>query len=451
MTLDSRIQAAIRSGAQLSQPHFGHYLSTMGLGRRIKESDLTRRANYHLTGELAMHMCLVRYFLDNEQRLALDSNAHALVKTRILSPDTYALLLVENEKLNLRRHSDSFLTYCMIVFVGTLANNLSFDETYEWFKLTFGPLIDRVAAVYAEYTDERDRDNCERLLLQGDIPTPKRARRNDGDAKPLYSQAVIDFFSELEVDGITKAREPFPNLEPTAVVAQGAVPLSSPSLFPKNLADFDFSTLFRASPIVSTAAQRFPLARGKVHTFIRSFGEYTQREVFAFKSTAFPDGSSMLYKISGAFYEGFMSALTANAGHLSPSPSPSMQSLSSGHIVEQRKLSYHRARAPSPPSPASRLQHIPQVIRPSLPPTTPSLFSPLNRARLSAPSRPTFFPPVPSDPSYLPSKPTPARAFKIPPGAFFSPSPLRIGPHQHQSSQANRSDVQNSTFRFSQI
>jgi hypothetical protein len=75
-----------------------------------------------------------------------------MLKTRILSPETYAQLL-EKAKPRLCQHSSSFLAYCVLVFLGALSANFSFDEVFAWFKPAFSPLIDGVAAVYAEYME----------------------------------------------------------------------------------------------------------------------------------------------------------------------------------------------------------------------------------------------------------------------------------------------------------
>jgi hypothetical protein len=78
MTLDNRIQEAICSGVQVSQPRFDFYLRTFGLGERIKKSNLAERGRYHLAGELAMHMCFVRYLLDDEGSQHIDTNAYSV-------------------------------------------------------------------------------------------------------------------------------------------------------------------------------------------------------------------------------------------------------------------------------------------------------------------------------------------------------------------------------------
>ncbi|KAJ7883278.1 hypothetical protein B0H13DRAFT_1890508 [Mycena leptocephala] len=387
MTLDNRIQEAICSGVQVSQPRFDFYLRTFGLGERIKKSNLAERGRYHLAGELAMHMCFVRYLLDDEGSQHIDTNAYSMLKTRILSPETYAQLL-EKAKPRLCQHSSSFLAYCVLVFLGALSANFSFDE---------------VLLVLTIVGSEKDSDICERHLLEEVAHTPKRARRNNGEAKPMYLQIVIEIFAELEGDDDSGPLKAVPQ-ETMAVT-------SSSSIFLKN-------------HILDSKQQEFAHTGPAIYFHNKSWRIHPKR-ISAFKRTAFPHGNSVFSKIPVAFYDGFMSALTVDAQYLSSASSTSRaQPVWSGDLVEPHRLSYRRARAPSPPSPRPRLQYAaPQTLIPS------TSYNVLPALRSTTNYRSTFYGPIlRSNSNVEASKRTVAGTFSTSPGAFFSPALRHLRP-----------------------
>ncbi|KAF7343461.1 hypothetical protein MVEN_01778900 [Mycena venus] len=361
-TLDARIQNAIRSTVKSSRPLFRQFLNP-SLKERIRNSTFKEQDRYHLIGQLALETCLLQHHLHcSPSDVPLEF--YGTMKTRVLSPETCALIV---SHANGRRSAND--CRALLVFVGAMLEvSKNFDMVLSWFHLTFSPIIHGASLICVDYYEERETKTCGRVLLEVEMPAPKRARGNDGKANPVpCPTAVSDILAQLASDqdaiGQTNVHS-----EETAF----PILATSASVFPKGFISWDLAALLQASPKYSPtpirtvrahktmdaasglnmnnlssdrefrqASSTDAMAQRKVYTFMTTLSQYTKREIAAFKRTAFPGGDSVLTTLS----EGFKSALTVEARDPGPDVPSGGHSRISNNIMQPYKLSYDRARA----------------------------------------------------------------------------------------------------------
>ncbi|KAJ7165051.1 hypothetical protein C8R46DRAFT_303564 [Mycena filopes] len=153
MTLDGRLQDAIREASPRSRPRLHHYLVSIGLAQFIRDLDEATRDNLYLVGDLALHSSFVEYMLAKQRPPNVGIAFCNTIKKRTFSGEIAASLMnTANPKL-LQRHSAGFLSHCWLVFVGAMTQHLSSDDFFAWFIATYGPLLDAEAVAYTDYVE----------------------------------------------------------------------------------------------------------------------------------------------------------------------------------------------------------------------------------------------------------------------------------------------------------
>ncbi|KAJ7451623.1 hypothetical protein FB451DRAFT_1283814 [Mycena latifolia] len=351
-TLDVYITDSIRASVQRSQPRFNHYLQKHGLACRIKEASPEELQRFWHTGEVALLSCLSQY---THQRWTPETRSgyHGTIKTRVLCPETYGAILTYARSKGCNLGNTACSTDTLHLFVGVLQTTLGLSSTFDWFLATFGPILDDVSVAYDTYHIVSESTSCskKRCSSDGEVLGAKRVKTTHSHFH--RSKAIL-----LELESTLSSPIPL-----SSAVQATSVPKATVNT-PRLLDTLDISSLFRpavdtviSTPLLSLPAATTPLtslsyfstiAQEHAHELTAGVSAFTQREVEAFNRAA---RGKTIFSIPMAFYEGFVSALSANADSLASTTSTPVHSSPPSAPERRFPLPYRRSRAPSPPSP----------------------------------------------------------------------------------------------------
>ncbi|KAJ7481703.1 hypothetical protein FB451DRAFT_135029 [Mycena latifolia] len=192
-SLDSRISSAIALAVRRSHPQFDHHLRGLGVARYIQEVSRQELESLFLAGEIALTSCLTKYLC---QRSTAAMAYCGTIRTRVLSPQTYELLIAQAGCSTV----DSSIADLCLPFVGALLSKFGFRCIFEWFVAAFGPLVDDATDACDEYNIDsalRTHNSKKRAHSRGEEPGAKRAKHTLSERKSFQFAEVKAMIKDL--------------------------------------------------------------------------------------------------------------------------------------------------------------------------------------------------------------------------------------------------------------
>ncbi|KAF7342053.1 hypothetical protein MVEN_01792600 [Mycena venus] len=155
--LDECLAAAIDVAVLDSNPRFFYHLQTRGLASLIKAVSTELVHDYRSAGENLLDRCVLDYFIQNE----VPHGLRVLIEARVISPITLYRLVSTHWSKHGDADSNDFLSHnnldipadTVSIFFGAMATVPDLDAL-EWFRETFGPIIDGLVLAYCTYLEE---------------------------------------------------------------------------------------------------------------------------------------------------------------------------------------------------------------------------------------------------------------------------------------------------------
>ncbi|KAJ7704305.1 hypothetical protein B0H17DRAFT_1039218 [Mycena rosella] len=383
LSLDTRMNAAIRLAVQRSRPRFEHYLDTLKLAQCIEGASAEKIQGYCFAGEVVVLSCVARYL---HQRSNPDTRVEypKTIRTRVLSPPTYELLIARARKLDLKIAPGEY-SDVLLMFIGALLAKLGFLATYEWFVDTFGPIIDDTTIAYNNYQAPRELPipTSQKRACPDDEESPsKRVKLSQSKRKELHFTKVKTIFR-----GLGSLVAPTSSLDDKATTTHYFIDNIDLSPLFRDPTDTNTSTalsiILATSTVPPSLADRLShfaaVAQDQTRDLMAGVTAYTKREVEAFRRAA---GGRSLFSLPKAFYQEFSSGLSGTSRKPTTSSPPTTPPWSSP--------SYRRrSRAPSPPSPHSiATTSVPRKLERTA--SMPATYQALSSQRSRPPAQPTF-------------------------------------------------------------